>query len=125
MKLADLPLTDARFDPRFSGVELTGIASDSRRVRRGFLFVAVPGTKADGLAFLPQALANGAAAVITAPLAGALIRLHGVSRALLILGAGFLVGTLICFLVVRTAPSDYRPRGWTPLATAALPRRAT
>lgn len=63
---------------------------------------------------------NGAAAVITAPLAGALIQLHGVSRALLILGAGFLVVTLICFLVVRAAPSDYPPRGWTPLATAAL-----
>ena len=64
MKLADLPLTDARFDPRFTGLELADIASDSRKVRRGDLFVAVPGTKADGLAFVPQAIANGAGAIM-------------------------------------------------------------
>ena len=64
MKLSDLPLTDAAFDPRFAGVALTGIASDSRKVERGGLFVAVPGTKADGLSFVPQALANGAAAIM-------------------------------------------------------------
>jgi len=52
MRLSDLPLTDARFDPRFAGLELTGIASDSRKVTAGCLFVAVPGTKADGLAFV-------------------------------------------------------------------------
>lgn len=62
---------------------------------------------------------NGAAAVITAALAGALIQLQGVSLALLVLGAGFPVVTLLCFLVVRTAPSDYRPQGWTPPAAAA------
>jgi UDP-N-acetylmuramoyl-L-alanyl-D-glutamate--2,6-diaminopimelate ligase len=64
MKLSDLPLTEARFDPRFAGLELMGIASDSRKVKPGDLFVAVPGTKADGLAFVPQALANGASAVL-------------------------------------------------------------
>ena len=94
MKLADLPLTDARFDPRFSGVELTGIASDSRRVRRGFLFVAVPGTKADGLAFLPQALANGAAAVMAeraaeVPTGVAMIVVPNVRRALALAAATF------------------------------------
>ena len=94
MKLADLPLTDARFDPRFSGAELTGIASDSRRVRRGFLFVAVPGTKADGLAFLPQALANGAAAVMAeraaeVPTGVAMIVVPNVRRALALAAATF------------------------------------
>ena len=64
MKLADLPLENARFDPRFAGLELAGIAADSRKVKPGDLFVAVPGTKSDGLSFVPQALAAGAAAVM-------------------------------------------------------------
>ncbi len=64
MKLADLPLEQARFDPRFAGLELAGVASDSRKVKPGDLFVAVPGTKSDGLSFVPQALAAGAVAVM-------------------------------------------------------------
>ena len=64
MKLADLPLENARFDPRFAGLELAGIAADSRKVKPGDLFVAVPGTRSDGLGFVPQALAAGAAAIM-------------------------------------------------------------
>jgi UDP-N-acetylmuramoyl-L-alanyl-D-glutamate--2,6-diaminopimelate ligase len=67
MKLADLPLEDARFDPRFAAVEIGGVAADSRRVKPGDLFVAVPGTKSDGLSFVPQALQAGAAAVMAEP----------------------------------------------------------
>ncbi|HXX26027.1 MAG TPA: Mur ligase domain-containing protein, partial [Pseudolabrys sp.] len=64
MKLADLPLEGARFDPRFAALELGGISLDSRKVKRGDLFVAVPGTKSDGLSFVPQAVAAGAAAIL-------------------------------------------------------------
>jgi UDP-N-acetylmuramoyl-L-alanyl-D-glutamate--2,6-diaminopimelate ligase len=64
MNLADLPLENARFDPRFAVLALRGIASDSRKVQPGDLFVAVPGTKADGLGFVPAALAKGALAVM-------------------------------------------------------------
>ncbi len=64
MKLADLPLEHARFDPRFAGRQLAGVASDSRKVKPGDLFVAVPGTRSDGLGFVPQALAAGAVAVM-------------------------------------------------------------
>ncbi len=39
---------------------------DSRRVRPGDLFVAVPGARAHGLAFAPQAVASGAVAVLCA-----------------------------------------------------------
>ena len=49
MKLADLPLENARFEPRFAGLGLTGIASDSRKVKPGDLFVAIAGAKADQL----------------------------------------------------------------------------
>jgi UDP-N-acetylmuramoyl-L-alanyl-D-glutamate--2,6-diaminopimelate ligase len=43
---------------------ITGVTADSRNVKPGFLFAALPGALADGRAFLPQALANGAAAVL-------------------------------------------------------------
>ena len=49
------------------GVEITGLTSDSREVRAGYLFAAFPGTKQDGRAFIKDAVAKGAAAVL-APL---------------------------------------------------------
>ncbi len=45
--------------------EITGIACDSRKVSRGNLFVAVPGTRVDGHHFVYEALGRGAAAVVT------------------------------------------------------------
>ncbi|GIX31119.1 MAG: UDP-N-acetylmuramoyl-L-alanyl-D-glutamate--2,6-diaminopimelate ligase [Porticoccaceae bacterium] len=42
---------------------VTGLALDSRRVRPGDLFLAVPGTRSDGRRHIPEALARGAAAV--------------------------------------------------------------
>jgi UDP-N-acetylmuramoyl-L-alanyl-D-glutamate--2,6-diaminopimelate ligase len=64
MLLRDLVTGEARFDARFGAREVSGISADSRAIRPGFLFVAVPGTKADGLAFLPQAIAAGAVGVM-------------------------------------------------------------
>ncbi len=55
------------------GIALAGIAADSRRVRPGFLFAALPGlgggrpggpARADGRAFIADAVANGAAAIL-------------------------------------------------------------
>lgn len=43
--------------------EITGLALDSRAVQPGFLFLAVPGTHADGRSYIAGALARGAAAV--------------------------------------------------------------
>jgi UDP-N-acetylmuramoyl-L-alanyl-D-glutamate--2,6-diaminopimelate ligase len=47
------------------GVEVTGVAYDSRRVEPGFVFVAVPGFVHDGAKFIPEAVARGATAVVT------------------------------------------------------------
>ncbi|HEY8565769.1 MAG TPA: UDP-N-acetylmuramoyl-L-alanyl-D-glutamate--2,6-diaminopimelate ligase [Beijerinckiaceae bacterium] len=48
----------------FAAVPVTGLAFDSRRVGPGTVFVAVPGAKADGLAFAAKAAEAGAAAVV-------------------------------------------------------------
>ena len=45
-------------------VDVTDLAYDARRVTPGSLFVCVPGLKADGHDFAPQAVANGAAALV-------------------------------------------------------------
>src|SRR5215471_9672646 len=64
MKLVDLLTVDAVSDARFAALEITGIAADSRAIKRGDVFVAVAGTKDDGLRFVGPALAAGAAAVM-------------------------------------------------------------
>lgn len=45
--------------------EVTGVALHSMHVRRGYLFVAIPGTKANGNDFVVDALRRGAVAVLT------------------------------------------------------------
>lgn len=45
---------------------IAGVATDSRTVRPGDLFVAVPGTRTDGCRFVSDALARGAAGVLMA-----------------------------------------------------------
>ncbi|MDB5470500.1 MAG: UDP-N-acetylmuramoyl-L-alanyl-D-glutamate--2,6-diaminopimelate ligase [Caulobacter sp.] len=45
-------------------VEITGVTADSRRVKPGFLFAALPGSKADGRTFIAKAIELGAAAVL-------------------------------------------------------------
>ena len=46
--------------------EITSVTADSRLVRKGSLFVAIPGTAKDGAQFIPQAIEKGAAAVLSA-----------------------------------------------------------
>ena len=48
-------------------VEVTGLAVDSRAVRDGMLFAALPGVRAHGASFIPMALSQGARAVLTDP----------------------------------------------------------
>jgi UDP-N-acetylmuramoyl-L-alanyl-D-glutamate--2,6-diaminopimelate ligase len=64
MKLSDLLADSVRLDARLGAVEAGGITADSRMVLPGYVFVAVPGTKSDGLAFAAQAAAAGAAAIV-------------------------------------------------------------
>ncbi len=45
-------------------VTITGVTSDSRAVRPGSVFVAIPGERADGHDYAPQAVAAGAGALL-------------------------------------------------------------
>jgi UDP-N-acetylmuramoyl-L-alanyl-D-glutamate--2,6-diaminopimelate ligase len=45
-------------------VEVKGICFDSRKVKPGFLFIAITGTQSDGHAFIETAIASGATAIV-------------------------------------------------------------
>ena len=62
MKLRDL-MPEAAIDAQTGGNDIAGVTADSRKIKPGFLFVAVAGAKADGAHFAKQAAAAGAVAV--------------------------------------------------------------
>jgi UDP-N-acetylmuramoyl-L-alanyl-D-glutamate--2,6-diaminopimelate ligase len=64
MRLADVLPPDAEYDQRLAAVPIGGVTADSRKVKAGDLFVAIPGNKADGLQYVPAAIKGGAAAVM-------------------------------------------------------------
>lgn len=43
---------------------VSGVTTDSRKVKPGDLFVAVPGTKLDGTAYIPEAIQRGTTAIV-------------------------------------------------------------
>ena len=49
----------------FENIEITGICSNSQEIEEGDLFLALPGVKTHGGAFLPSAVERGARAVLT------------------------------------------------------------
>jgi len=59
MRLSQLMRRDLTVDP-----VITGVTADSRAVRPGFLFAALPGARVDGRDFAPAAVAAGAAAIL-------------------------------------------------------------
>ena len=60
--LNGLEILDCNID--FS-IEITGIASDSRRVKRGNIFVAISGINTDGNLYIDEAKKRGATVIIT------------------------------------------------------------
>jgi len=77
-------------------VTITGITADSRAVRPGYLFAALPGLRADGRAFIAEAIGRGAVAILapadTMPSAVAGARLiidHDPRRRLALIAARF------------------------------------
>jgi UDP-N-acetylmuramoyl-L-alanyl-D-glutamate--2,6-diaminopimelate ligase len=58
--LIDFPGAEGALGAR----RVEGVSADSRRVRKGDVFFAIPGAKQDGLAFVPHAVENGASAIV-------------------------------------------------------------
>ena len=82
--MRELPVLHAGADIE---LEISSLAYSSREVRSGSLFFAIQGDKADGHAYIPQALERGAIAVVSeraAPpeLAGRWIQVSAIRRAL-------------------------------------------
>jgi UDP-N-acetylmuramoyl-L-alanyl-D-glutamate--2,6-diaminopimelate ligase len=95
VKLRDL-LPEVATDARLSAIEVAGVTSDSRKVKPGFLFVAIAGAKADGAQFAKQAAAAGAVAVAAEqrpdalPDAAAFVPVKNARRVLALAAARFL-----------------------------------
>jgi len=96
VKLRDL-LPEAAIDARQAAIDIVGLSADSRKVKSGFLFIAIAGAKADGAHFAKQAAAAGAAAVVAEqrpeglPPAVAYIQVDNARRALALAAAKFYV----------------------------------
>jgi UDP-N-acetylmuramoyl-L-alanyl-D-glutamate--2,6-diaminopimelate ligase len=67
LRLSDLTEDTMQNETLRPDPEITGLTADSRGVQPGYLFAALPGVKADGRAFIADALARGAAAVLAPP----------------------------------------------------------
>lgn len=70
MKLKDLagqdfPELAATLVGASGALEVAGIAADSRLIRPGMLFVALAGSRADGVGYIGSAVENGAVAVVS------------------------------------------------------------
>jgi len=57
----------AREDTGLAEVEILGLTADSRQVRPGYLFAALPGSRTDGRRFIADAIRRGAAALLVEP----------------------------------------------------------
>jgi UDP-N-acetylmuramoyl-L-alanyl-D-glutamate--2,6-diaminopimelate ligase len=75
-----------------TSVDVTGVTQDSRKVKPGDLFVAVPGTKEDGAQFVGEAVSRGAVAVVSEKVVSSQVPFFKVSnarKALALIAANF------------------------------------
>jgi UDP-N-acetylmuramoyl-L-alanyl-D-glutamate--2,6-diaminopimelate ligase len=64
MRLSDVLPADIERPPGTDSIQVTGITAVSSTVGAGAIFAGLPGSKADGADFVPDAVARGAAAII-------------------------------------------------------------
>jgi UDP-N-acetylmuramoyl-L-alanyl-D-glutamate--2,6-diaminopimelate ligase len=64
MTLGELMGPEARLPVPWLQIQIMGLTADSRAVKPGYLFAALPGSRTDGACFVAEALARGAAAIL-------------------------------------------------------------
>src|SRR3972149_2632968 len=66
MKLRELlkEVSNLKSSNKDMDIDISGIAYDSRKVKEGYLFVAIKGEKYDGHDFITEAIKKGAVAVV-------------------------------------------------------------
>ncbi|HSB58519.1 MAG TPA: Mur ligase domain-containing protein, partial [Methyloceanibacter sp.] len=64
MTLGELMGPEAPLPAPWLKVPIVGLTADSRAVKPGYLFAALPGSRTDGARFIADALARGAAAIL-------------------------------------------------------------
>lgn len=76
-----------------SSVDVTGVAQDSRLVKPGDLFIALPGTREDGAQFIGEAVSRGAVAVVSEKPVGSsqvpFFKVSSARKALALIAANF------------------------------------
>jgi UDP-N-acetylmuramoyl-L-alanyl-D-glutamate--2,6-diaminopimelate ligase len=131
MNLKNLLTVDALSDTRFATLDIGGITADSRKVKRGDLFVAVSGAKQDGLGFVAPAVANGAVAIMAErvpssplPAGVAFVKVSDVRRALAIAAARFFPGQPATIAAVTGTSGKTSVAAFTRQIWAATGERA-
>ncbi len=131
MKLASLLPADAVADARFAALDVTGISADSRKVRPGSVFVALAGSKDDGLRFVGPAITAGATAIIAErapatplPAGVAFVKVADARRALALAAAKFFPGQPEVIAAVtgtsgKTSVAAFTRQIWTALGWQA------
>jgi len=66
MKLSQILGPETSTPENAGAVDVVGLTADSRAVKAGYLFAALPGSRLDGTAYVPQAVAAGAVAILAA-----------------------------------------------------------
>ena len=97
MKLRDLlEGTETRVSPTAEGMEIRNVTCDSRKVQPRALFFALHGAKADGNAFIRDAVSRGAVAIVSEdaapasiPASVAWIQVREARKALAVMAANF------------------------------------
>ena len=112
---------------------LTGITADSRAVRRGYLFAALPGTTLHGASYIATALEQGAVAILTdaagarlAPIMNAALVVAEDPREALASAAALWFGAQPATMVAvtgtngKTSVASFARQIWTLLGHAAI-----
>ena len=131
MKLADILPADAQIEAGSAALEVGGLSTDSRAIKRGDVFVAIAGGKADGAKFIAAAVAAGAVAVVaqtsqTTPPPGGItvVRVENSRRAAAQMAAKFFprqpgIITAVTGTSGKTSVAAFTRQIWTTLGLRA------